>query len=286
MGIRTAAGLAGIIASLLPAVAAWAQPASAPAQPTTAPAATEFLDPQIDKILSRLEHRQVHDLHAGVTWKLRFLTDLPEDALVKRGELWYQQGQPGKFLAHFKQKVSNKRLYILDERYLFDGMWYVELKSEPSKTFVRRQIRRESDAGDPYRLGEGPFPLPFGQKKEDILREFEISLVPPAEGDPENTDHLHLTPRADSQTVQDYNAVDIWIVQEGPHAGLPVKVHTGKKDGTGKANSVLTIDFKDVELNRGFSGSVFELKPPPGYDVHEERLAPLPAEAAAEKAAP
>ena len=55
-----------------------------------------------------------------------------------------------------------------------------------------------------------------------------------------------------------------------------VKVMAGKKDGTGAVNSYITITFSDVELNTGFARNVFKIDVPPGYEVVEERLEPLP----------
>lgn len=245
----------------------------APLSAENPPAATQpALDPQVDRILTRLETREVHDLRARVSWKLKYVLDLDEDAVTKQGRIWYQQQKPvPKFLVHFDRKITANRLHKLDERHMFDGRWYVELNSE-TKTLVRREIRRAGDPANPYKLGEGPFPVPFGQKKADILKEFSVALVPPAPDDPPETDHLRLVPRPGSQTGRDYQAVDVWIARGGRFHGLPVKVHTAKKDGTGKVNSYLTITFDEIRLNEGFSGGVFELRAPPGYDVHEERL--------------
>ena len=98
--------------------------------------------PRVDQILSRLENRAVHDLRADVSWKLMYLIDLDEDAIVKQGRIWYQQQKPvAKFLVHFDRKITSNRAHKLDERHMFDGRWYVELKSE-TKTVTRREVRR------------------------------------------------------------------------------------------------------------------------------------------------
>ncbi len=272
------APIAGMIAILLATVlgAAAPEPAASTTAPAETAAPTPSLDPTIDKILTRLETRDINDLHAKVSWKLKHIIDSDEDALTKHGEIWYQRVQPvPRFLIHFQRKVVSKRQHKLDERHMFDGRWYIEMNSE-TRSFVRREVRREGDTSDPYRIGEGPFPVPFGQKKADILREFDVALVPPAERDPENTDHLRLTPRPGSPSADSYKVVDVWIAQEGRHAGLPIQVETAKLDGTGTVNSTLTITFSEAKLNSGFSGGVFELEPPRGYDVQEERLDPVP----------
>jgi len=235
------------------------------------------LDPVVDKILTRLEKREVHDLRAKVKWELTYVVEEEEDVDRKFGTLWYKEDEPvAKFKVHFDTKIVGNRKRKLDEEHLFDGRWYVELQSK-TKTVIRREIRREGETSDPYKLGEGAFPLPFGQKKADILAEFEVERVPDAEGDPPATDHLKLTPRPDSNTGRTYKTLDFWIARLGNHAGLPVKVVAGKKDGTGALNSYISITFSNIELNTGFSGSVFKIELPKGYEEIVERLEPIEA---------
>lgn len=255
---------------------------TAASQPTATKEATEAtptpLDPTVDKILSRLEARRITDLRCAVTWKLRYLVDTEDEAITKKGTLWYQEQKPcAKFLIHFEKKISGGRLHKLDERHMFDGRWYIELDSE-TRSFSKREIRREGEEGNPYKLGEGPFPVPFGQKKADILREFEAALVPAKDGDPDETDHLKLTPRKGSGTARSYQQVDVWIAREGRHNGLPIKVEAAKTSGTGQVNSILTISFDEVQLDTGFSSGVFQIECPAGFSEQVETLdSPEPA---------
>lgn len=249
---------------------------------TTAPAASQpALDPEVDRILTRLEQRPVNDLRARLAWRQRYVIDAEEEAVTKLGRIWYQKADPvARFLIYFEEQVSGGRKDKLDERHLFDGQWYVEFQAR-TRMVTRREVRRPDDPGDPYKVGEGVFPLPFGQKKADLLREFEIERVGPAGGDPTATDHLRLTPRASTRTGQTYKTLDFWVGREGDTAGLPVKVQVAKKDGTGKVNSFITITFSDAQLNQGFSSGVFELKVPDGYEEIVERLEPVPPPAGA-----
>lgn len=270
MYVRTKHAVAlSMITALASCVAGAAQTAT---RPHTPPAP---LDPRVEKILTRLEQRQVHDLRARLTWQQRYIYDTEEDAVTKRGRICYQQTDPvARFLIEFNEKISGSgRRDKLQERHLFDGCWYVELNSR-TKTVVRREIRRPDNPGDPYKVGRGVFPLPFGQKKDDILREFGVEFVEPVPRDPPASDHLRLTPLAQTQTGQTYKRLDFWISREGSTVGLPIKVRVAKKDGTGKVNSQITIAFDEVELNPGLSNSVFEIKKPPGYHEEIERLQP------------
>lgn len=84
------ARLAGIITVLAAAVACCGQNPMASGIQASQPA----LDPVVDKILTRLESREVHDLRAKVSWMLRYVVDTEEDATTKKGQLWYQQQEP------------------------------------------------------------------------------------------------------------------------------------------------------------------------------------------------
>ncbi len=243
-------------------------------QSPTKSAAAGPLDPKIDKILTRLEQREIRDLRARLKWELTYAIEEDEEANSKFGTIWYKQGKPvARFKVHFDKKITGTVGRKLDEQHLFDGRWYVELQAH-TKTVTRREIRREGDTSNPYKLGQGAFPLPFGQKKADILAEFEVKLLPAKKSDPADTDHLKMIPRPGTGTERTYKTLDFWIAREGKHAGLPVKVLAGKKDGTGAVNSYIEILFSKIELNSGLSESVFEIDVPKGYDEIVERLEP------------
>lgn len=242
--------------------------------PTTAPATAPALDPHVDQVLTALEQRDVQDLHARLTWRVEYRYADANEATIKRGEIWYRQRKPvAQFMIRFNDMLSNGRKDTVDERYSFDGQWYVELTGR-TKTVQRREVRKADDPVNPYKLGEGPFPLPFGQSKADILREFEVTWVPPAEKDPPHTDHLRLVPRPNTSTADRYARLEFWVSQEGETSGLPVKVRVAKLEGTGQVDSYITMTFDDAELNRGLRDAIFEITVPPGYTVIEEKLEP------------
>lgn len=253
-----------------PAPAATEKPAAAPGAEKPA------LDPVVDKILTRLEDRHITDLHARCDWTTEY--PVTEDKELKKGEIWYREEKPvAKFRAHFSMVIRDKEAKPLDEDHLFDGRWYVERQSI-TKTVTRREIRAPGDTTNPYKLGEGPFPVPFGQKKADILKEFDVALLPSKANDPANTDHIKLTPRKDTRTGGSYKTVEFWIAKEGDLSGLPIKVRAAKLDpGTGEVNSYLTVEFKDVDLKAGVGASEFRIETPPGYDESIEPLNPRPA---------
>lgn len=252
-----------------------AQSTSRPtATPTTQPASPPavVLDPQSEAILTRLESLKFRDLQAKLRWTRLPLDQVFPDVEVRMGEIWYQEAEPAaKFKVHFTKSIAAKRVDNIEDTYLFDGFWFTEVQSS-GRSVTRREIRSKDDKTSPYRLGEGMFPIPFGQKKTDIVREFAVTFVPAVDGDPTEADHLLLTPRPDSRMARRFKSVDFWIQNVGPHKGLPVRVKTAKLDGAGRHESDVTMEFTDVKINPAFAASTFDIAIPPGYDLREERL--------------
>ena len=235
-------------------------------------AGTAELDSKVDTILTRLEQRTIEDIQAKVSWTITDKID--ESNVIKSGRIWYRDMKPAaKFLVAFDKKTFANRVRKLSEKHMFDGQWYVELQ-EATKTMTRKELRHEDEIGNPYALGEGIFPLPFGQKKADILKEFQVELLDPAKSDPPKTDRLRLTPKPGTKTGDRYVWIDFWILQTGKLSGLPVQIRLGKKEGTGRVSEEITVQFTDVKLNKGFSPSIFDIKKPAGYHFSEERLPP------------
>ena len=133
------------------------------------------------------------------------------------------------------------------EEHLFDGRWYIE-KREATKSVIKREIVRPGEKFDPFRVGQGPFPLPFGQKEQDILRNFEVTLVRADPKTSPDTVHLKLVPKG-GQMAQRYREIHFYISRK---LDLPVKVVALQKD-----DKKMTVVFKDIRINRGIAGSRF-----------------------------
>ncbi|MGD1916965.1 MAG: outer membrane lipoprotein carrier protein LolA [Phycisphaerales bacterium] len=86
-----------------------------------------------------------------------------------------------RFAVRFDTLLRGER-YLTDERALqtiaFDGRWLWE-KIHSEMQVNKREIVRQGESVDPFELGDGPFPpLPIGQQKDDILRRYDVRLVP------------------------------------------------------------------------------------------------------------
>lgn len=77
-------------------------------------------------------------------------------------------------------KGGNQQRVVRDvQEFIFDGAALVE-RFPAEKRLVRHQLGRAGS--DPLKIGEGPIPLPVGQKREDILARFTVELLPAEQG--------------------------------------------------------------------------------------------------------
>ncbi|MFA7236750.1 MAG: outer membrane lipoprotein carrier protein LolA [Phycisphaeraceae bacterium] len=231
-------------------------------------------DPAIT-LLDRLEARgaKLKTYQAHVTYTRE--QPLLGDQQIRTGNLAYQSSQtdptptPARFAVRFTKLVVNEALRDHPRNYIFDGTWLAEVDPE-NKQFIRRQVVAppkpgQSDSAapgsyDPLQLGQGPFPLPLGQKREQVLAIFHAVLVDSAADDPADTLHLKLTPRTDGKTgkpLSNFTTVNIWY---DTTTLLPVKIIT--EDDSQNMTTVKLADAKVDQLTAEQAAELFDTAPP------------------------
>ena len=257
--------------------------APATSRPTTGPAASTVLssgDPTVDAILDRLEVKgqTIKGLACQLTYRY-VVVEPVEDAQVKEGQLLFARAEPNsKFLIHFTKITADGITAERGEYFLFDGEWLTE-RNDKAKTIIKRQIVRSGERIDPFKVGQGPFPLPFGQKRVDILQNFKVTLKPFELGDPRNTQHLHCIPLPDTELASRYIGVEIYVDKT---VELPVRIVTERRSDGNR----IEVDFAAIDTNEAPAGSRFQILQPgeklEDFSVTEESL-PAPGEADAGK---
>ncbi len=266
-------GILGTIGTLT--AAAGAAPATAPASQAVAtqPAATRPAGSQpaatgrVHAVLQALERQgdAVKDLRAKIEWQI--VDQVIQDKQAKFGELLFKRAKPhDMFLVKFNRTLVEDQVIDKPEEHLFDGRWYIE-KKEATKTVIKREIVRPGEQIDPFKLGQGPFPLPFGQKEAEILEKFQVSCVEPARDDPANTSHLKLIPKPSAEDMAEkYKELHFYVDSK---LDLPVKVVADQKD-----EKLVTVTFSDIQINKDVPGSAFAVTVPddPTWSVSVESL--------------
>jgi len=221
------------------------------AEKPAAPASPDAV--RIDEILTRLQARS--DGLKDIRCNVRFVEDdqINLARRTKTGRVLFQMTDPNPlFMIHFASTemdgVAGKR-----EWYLFDGQW-LHQAIERTAQVTKQELARPGDKLDFFDLEKAPFPLPFGQKKESILRNFDVVLAPPAAGDPPETDHLVCIPKPDSRLYRNYQRIEFFVNRI---VNLPSRIVVTKSDGM----EINTADFPDLNpasINVGLKPGDFD----------------------------
>ena len=236
--------------------AGWHSELSGQSAVRSPPAAEPPVPPEVAAVLDRLEKAdaELMDLRAKVRYSVLQLVkaneDDPDDVEHNIGNIKFlKHPEPTQFFIHFEKRISgNKWVNDAKQWFVFDGQWLTTAK-ENGKTVEREQIVRPGEKSEFYKLGEGPFPLPFGQKKADVLEHFCVQLAPPSQDDPKSTDHLICTTKPNSSLANQFERIDLFVSNDEKSglSGLSIKIIAENvKDQTRE-----TITFSEIRRNRG-----------------------------------
>jgi len=189
------------------------------------------------------------------------------DRELREGWVAFQTGtkdRPGRFRVHFetkKQGGGRKIRYRMD--YAFDGKWLTQ-KNYKTRQIIRYQVAAEGERIEPLRLGQGPFPVPFGQRKDDVLEYFHAQARPAGPGEPAGTLCLELTARKQYRRKLGFARLQTWV---DPKTHLPVKIVS-----LDTSKNVTTVEFRDIRTNPKLADAIFSLPRPLGWTVTVKRL--------------
>lgn len=251
-----------IVFGLIPHV--WAVPED-PNTPTT-------VNHDINGLLDRVEKRgtELSSFQAGMT--VRESQPLVDALTIRQGALYYQvKDQEVRFQLHFDtwqqidlEEDSPSAPVKQDLDWFFDGRW-LHKRDARTKTLQSWEVSKEPARRTDFSLGKGPFPLPFAIKKDDVLRQFEVKLIPADPNDPAHTDHVYLTPKKDSKFADDYVSLELWVLQE---QAMPVQLRFEKND-----SEITTVTWSDGKIDTEINGDKLTLLPvDKGWTIEETPL--------------
>lgn len=309
--LMIAGTLAGSSAAAVAQDAAAPQPrapqAAAPVQP-----AEQFAN--VDALLDALERTGQNIVSLTADLKYDKTSDLEAQRQIRLGKLSYVSGlaragaanvepaangdaplaQPDaadggqKFAIRFKEQWLDRTRRDEEMTYIFDGEWLVEkLPEQQPKLFIKRQVVQPGQKFNPLRIGEGPFPIPIGQRKADILQRYTAELLPAAAGldAPDGADaierrdaeqakaaaagsvQLRLVPRPERAEDDDFSEIRLWYRASKDGVLLPRMARTQSK--AGDTTAVLLINT-EVQLAGGPENPAAAV-PPEVLDVRTPR---------------
>ena len=155
---------------------------AAPPPPAQAPppaAATHFAT--VEALLDAVEAKAsaLRDFSAAIG--LETSDDVTGDTERRLGQLVFvqEEGKPAtrRFAVVFEKFIdASGRMDERPVRYLYADGWLTEADFT-QRTLVRRQLARPGEGYDPLKPGEGPVPLPIGQRAEEVRSRFRVVLA-------------------------------------------------------------------------------------------------------------
>ncbi len=219
--------------------------------------------PDVDRILRRTEKAgdEVQKLQAD--FEYHYYKRLIRSQEWRSGKLTFSQ--PSNFLISF---VDGDK-----QTFRFNGRVFVEDRPLQMQRNVYRLRSKDDPPVDSISINRTPFPLPFGQKRDDVLRNFEVEYRGKEKlqawrrpdhrdtvTDDREYERLVLTPRKESPLSKEYTRLDFWI---DPETGLPKQIRTQDE-----SKAILTVRFGPLSLNEKveIDDSAFDEPRMPGGD--------------------
>jgi outer membrane lipoprotein-sorting protein len=244
--------LIAIMAFLFAGVAALAQPAATSTKEVTITPGSD-LDTILDALHARGEN--LRDFSADVAVHTTDLRTGQDTAQIGKVIFDNRGAGDSRIRVSFEtKKIDNgngppitqkQRLdYVLEKGWLTDRDYQKKLE-------VKRQVLKPDQKMNLLKLGEGPFPLPIGQDKDEVKRQFNVTTVAPASDDPKDTVHLTLIPKPDSQMSKRFKQLDVFV---DTHNNMPTRIDTVEKAGTTRST-----ELSNIKLNAGVPNDAFTL---------------------------
>ena len=242
-------------------------PAQSPAPKGQAQAPSGALSPDstVDEILDALDARGRNLKAFAADVSLTEGDATLANEVTRTGRAVYQDQGEGRarLRVTFNERDNGKRVFQEKIEYLLEGGWLTD-RDYKKKIEVRRQVLRKGEKLDLLKLGEGPFPLPIGQKKEAVHEQFGVEKVAPAKDDPAGTVHIRLTPKPGGQFARKFDEIDVWVDAK---TSMPARIDTVQGE------TVRTTVLKNFTVNPEppLTDKDFALPRTEGdWDLHEE----------------
>ncbi len=224
-------------------------------------------DPDLDTTLAGMEQagKDFPAIAADIVYHVD--QEMTGDSEHRTGSVKYDAGSedrsPRFYVGFDTVQLGDGPTVAAKVEYAFDGRWLTIAKHN-LKQMTRYEAVREGDKVEMFKLGQGPFPLPFGQRAAVLKEYFEIAKIDRAESDPENTVHLRFVRKPGREEDINFTKLDLWV---DVVTFLPVTV-ISVDDG----ENVTTAIFENIDTTYVPADSDFLLPRKAGWEVITERL--------------
>lgn len=231
-------------------------PVGADAKPPAAAVGDLNADSSIDQILDALNARG-NDLK---TFTANVSLEDKDPGLgtstTQTGKVLYDNSRPNqnaRIRVTFDQVNEDGKIRNEKHEYLLDGQWLTE-RTFREKSQIRRQVLAPGEKMNLLKLGEGPFPLPIGQPKEEVYKQFEVQKIVPSKDDPPGTVHIRLTPKPDTRFAKQFKKIEVWVDDKTHFTN---RIDVVDPNGISAKSTTLT----DIKVNPPLKDDDFKLEP-------------------------
>ena len=202
---------------------------------------------ELDRVLRRVEKAGDEVQRIECDFDYEHNAQLVDDHEWRTGRLQYHK--PNRFRIEFTDGGK--------EAFRFDGRVYVEDRPAQKARYVYRLRNTADPEITDLDIDKVPFPLPFGQKRDKVLKTFSVTyggtkeLEPwsapagksatAAKSDAKEYDYLDLKPKKGTSIGRDYVRIEMWIDRE---TGLPRQIRMEDK-----SDRILTVRFGEARRN-------------------------------------
>jgi len=237
----------------LPAAWSEAAPANTPAEAV----ADETVPKDVAQVLEEMEAvgKTTRTLRAQFNYELN--QTLYEDIQERCGRLAYKA--PNLLRFEFTDRPK--------ETFVFDGRIVYHVKPSTQQLILWEMRTPREKPVEALTLGKTPFPLPFGQKKATVLKQFHVGRDAEAEKkDPKKRTVLTLVPRKGTTLAEDYVRILLWIETD---RRFPTRARLFDV-----SENITTVDFHHIETNTAVDADQFTRPDvPKDWEVVEHRKA-------------
>jgi hypothetical protein len=212
------------------------------------------VDSSVDQILDALDQRGTGLQSFTADVSLSETDTAVGDADTRTGKVAYQLKPNGDgrirvtfdTIDHGGRAVKEIQIYMLDDGKLVD-------RNYRKKSQTTRQVLKPGEKLNLLKLGEGPFPLPIGQPKDEVYKLFDVRKNDPAKDDPPGTVHIQLVPKPDTRFARQFKTIDVWVETK---SNMPRRISTMDSAQT----TLRTTELQNVQVNPKVSDSDFKLE--------------------------
>jgi len=221
-------------------------------------------DATLDQVLDALKVRGDTLTSFKADVKLTTVDQATGDSSGESGTVIFQRlgDGDGRIRVDLTQSTRGDRTFEIGKHFTLQKGLLID-RDDQKKSEDHKQVTRPDQKINLLKLGEGPFPLPIGQDKRDVYKDFDVSKAAPAKDDPPGTVHLTLKPKDQTELARHFAQIDVWVDLK---SGMPIRIVT--LDAAGERTQ--TTDLANVRLDVDLKDSDFALPKVDNYDVTEE----------------